>query len=653
MLKRIEIEDITRYTIPSKLTYSPDGKVLAFNAQRSDMKENKYHTDIHVIRDGKDIPLTQTISSSFVLWDDETHMILSRDADKEKEGITQLYRICIDGGEAAPWMDLMFPLLKLKKTQDGRYIAAGMIRESEPDAYKVTLEEFRAKAEERKKEADYIVAEETPFWFNGRGVTNGLRTALFLIDPTAKNPVRRITAPSFDVGSFTLDGDMLYYAGNTRTRRVNLYDKLFSYSLSTGKRTTLYGKNDRSIGELFVWDGQLYVHSSDMKTYGVNETANIYRVEEDGLKLVYTPQVSLYNSVIGDTAEASGTPVCSGDTYFTLASVEDHTEIFAFDKTFRQSSIYQKPGMICELAASEDRVAVIWQDWCHVAEILEMDRDGGKVRQITDLNGALLEGRYIAEPNRVDYESEGEKLHGWVLLPDGFSPKKKYPAILDVHGGPRCIYGETFFHEMQAWVAKGFVVFFTNIRGSDGRGDAFADIRGQYGGVDYKNLMDFTDAVLAAYPNIDQSRICETGGSYGGFMTNWIITHTDRFCAAASQRSISNWISMSFVADIGLYFDPDQCGAKDCFDFEKQWDHSPLKYVKNAKTPTLFIHSDEDYRCPVDQGLQMMNALAALNVETRIVVFHGENHELSRSGKPVHRLRRLNEITEWFVKHTS
>ena len=453
--------------------------------------------------------------------------------------------------------------------------------------------------------------------------------------------------------TFTLDGDMLYYAGNTRTRRVNLYDKLFSYSLSTGKRTTLYGKNDRSIGELFVWDGQLYVHSSDMKTYGVNETANIYRVEEDGLKLVYTPQVSLYNSVIGDTAEASGTPVCSGDTYFTLASVEDHTEIFAFDKTFRQSSIYQKPGMICELAASEDRVAVIWQDWCHVAEILEMDRDGGNVRQITDLNGALLEGRYIAEPNRVDYESEGEKLHGWVLLPDGFSPKKKYPAILDVHGGPRCIYGETFFHEMQAWVAKGFVVFFTNIRGSDGRGDAFADIRGQYGGVDYKNLMDFTDAVLAAYPNIDQSRICETGGSYGGFMTNWIITHTDRFCAAASQRSISNWISMSFVADIGLYFDPDQCGAKDCFDFEKQWDHSPLKYVKNAKTPTLFIHSDEDYRCPVDQGLQMMNALAALNVETRIVVFHGENHELSRSGKPVHRLRRLNEITEWFVKHTS
>lgn len=170
--------------------------------RRADLKENSYHTDIHIIRDGKDYQLTRTISSSFVLWDDDTHIILSRNADKEKEGVTQLYRICIDGGEAAPWMDLMFPLTEMKKTDDGRYIASGTIRETEPDAYKDTLEEFHAREEERKKDKDYLVADETPFWFNGRGVTNGLRTALFLIDPSAKRPVRRITAPAFDVGSF-------------------------------------------------------------------------------------------------------------------------------------------------------------------------------------------------------------------------------------------------------------------------------------------------------------------------------------------------------------------------------------------------------------------------------------------------------------------
>ena len=189
-----------------------------------------------------------------------------------------------------------------------------------------------------------------------------------------------------------------------------------------------------------------------------------------------------------------------------------------------------------------------------------MNRDGSGMTRITHLNEAALEGRYVAEPHRVDYTSCGYDLRGWVLLPQGYSPRKKYPAVLDVHGGPRCAYGETFFHEMQLWVAKGYVVFFTNIKGSDGRGDAFADIRGDYGGTDFQNLMDFTDAVLKAYPNIDPKRVCETGGSYGGFMTNWIIGHTDRFCCAASQRSISNWVSMSFISDIGAFFSADQYG---------------------------------------------------------------------------------------------
>jgi len=224
-----------------------------------------------------------------------------------------------------------------------------------------------------------------------------------------------------------------------------------------------------------------------------------------------------------------------------------------------------------------------------------------------------------------------------------------------VHGGPRASYGETFFHEMQLWVSRGFVVFYTNIKGSDGRGDAFADIRDDYGGTDFRNLMDFTDAVMAKYPNIDPAKVCETGGSYGGFMTNWIIGHTDRFCACASQRSISNWISFSFIADIGLHFGPDQCGAESGFgdkNVEKLWNHSPLKYADKVKTPTLFIHSDEDYRCPLPEGMQMMQALACRDVETRLVIFHGENHELSRSGKPLHRMRRLQEITDWFEKHT-
>ena len=212
-------------------------------------------------------------------------------------------------------------------------------------------------------------------------------------------------------------------------------------------------------------------------------------------------------------------------------------------------------------------------------------------------------------------------------------------------------YGKVFYHEMQVWASKGYFVFFCNIHGSDGRGNEFMDIRGKYGTIDYDELMQFTDTVLETYPQIDSSRVGVTGGSYGGFMTNWIIGHTDRFACAASQRSIANWISFSQTSDIGPYFAQDQQSTTYDENPEKLWWHSPLKYARNVKTPTLFIHSDEDYRCPLCEGLQMLNALLDQNIEARMCLFHGENHDLSRTGLPQHRLRRLNEITNWMEKH--
>ena len=163
--------------------------------------------------------------------------------------------------------------------------------------------------------------------------------------------------------------------------------------------------------------------------------------------------------------------------------------------------------------------------------------------------------------------------------------------------------------------------------------------------------MAFTDAALAAYPAMDAENLFETGGSYGGFMTNWIIGHTDRFRACASQRSISNWLSFYGVSDIGPDFVPDQNAADPWGDPEKLWFHSPMKYADRVKTPTLFIHAFEDYRCPVDQGYQMFASLITHGVESRLVCFRGENHELSRSGKPSHRRKRLQEITAWFDGH--
>lgn len=263
-----------------------------------------------------------------------------------------------------------------------------------------------------------------------------------------------------------------------------------------------------------------------------------------------------------------------------------------------------------------------------------------------------MKNKTLSIPEKLTFKTDNEILiEGWVMKPVGFKQGETYPAILNIHGGPKTAYGEVFFHEMQYWANEGYVVFFCNPRGSDGRGNAFADIRGKYGTIDYEDIMNFTDLVLEKYHFIDRDRLGVTGGSYGGFMTNWIIGHTHRFKAAASQRSISNWISKFGTTDIGYYFVDDQIAATPWNNFEKLWEHSPMKYADNVVTPTLFIHSDEDFRCWLPEGIQMFTSLKYHGVESKLCIFKGENHELSRSGKPKNRIRRLEEITKWFDKY--
>ncbi|MBP3891398.1 MAG: S9 family peptidase [Solobacterium sp.] len=651
-LKPIEINDITTYRFPENLQYNEDGSLLAYTVIRSDVEKNTYHRDMYLCKDQDSKQITFSIDASVVCFDDAETLILRRRTEETKPYETELFKLNVNGGEAKPWLTLPFGMGSLKKVKENLYVVTGAIDALDADFYLKTKEEREKKIEELKKEEDYEIVDEVPYWANGVGYTNKKRNALFLVD-TKENKIKRLTSPYFSVSDFIVEGNTIYYAGQAYKNKQSLYETVYAYQLNTKKTKTIYGKKDHTFGKLFVLQGQLYAYASDMKKYGINETLNIYEVKQDTLTCKYVPEISHYSSVISDTVHGGNGSYYTESQYLTLATQEDHNVLYQFDKNFKKKELFNAPGMVAFFTACKDKIALCYQDERHVAEVYELNRKDGKLTRVSHLNDEALKGKYIAKCNPIKYQSEGIDLKGWVLLPQNFNPKKKYPAILDVHGGPRAVYGETFFHEMQAWASKGYVVFFTNIRGSDGRGDAFADIRGLYGDIDYKNLMDFTDAVLKKYPNIDKKRMCETGGSYGGFMTNWIITHTNRFCCAASQRSISNWISMSFISDIGLYFGPDQCGAKDIYtDTEALWRQSPLKYAKNAKTPTLFIHSTEDYRCPLPDGMQMMQALANRNIETRLVIFKGENHELSRSGKPLHRLRRLNEITEWFDKHT-
>jgi dipeptidyl aminopeptidase/acylaminoacyl peptidase len=267
---------------------------------------------------------------------------------------------------------------------------------------------------------------------------------------------------------------------------------------------------------------------------------------------------------------------------------------------------------------------------------------------LTNMSADLADAA-VELPESFAFMSNGDELTGYVVKPVGYEPGKKYPGILWVHGGPKCDMGNVFNHEIAYLSGLGYFVFYTNPHGAGGHGQKFAaSIFGGLGQMDFQDLMTFTDQVLERYPDIDAEHLAEMGGSYGGFMTNWIIGHTDRFCCCNSQRSISNWVSMFGVSDIGYYFADDQTCGWPWDNVEAMWDQSPLKYADRARTPTLFLHADCDYRCPLEQGLQMYTALKVHDVPARLVVFKGENHELSRSGKPQARVRRLAEIANWY-----
>ena len=286
------------------------------------------------------------------------------------------------------------------------------------------------------------------------------------------------------------------------------------------------------------------------------------------------------------------------------------------------------------------------------AQVYSRDITNGKSRQLTQLNRRLLDGIDLGQVEEVWFKGgDQQDLQGWILKPPGFNPSKKYPSIMEIHGGPVTQYGKYFMHEFYYLAAHGYVVYFCNPRGGRGYGEEHAKaIYGDWGKNDYTDLMAWAD-YMEKQPYIDRSRMGVTGGSYGGYMTVWIIGHTQRFKAAVTQRCVSNFISMWGSSDFNWTFQM-ELGNKPPFeDLQYYWDHSPIAYIGNAKTPTLVLHNENDMRCPIEQGEQVFVALKTLGVDCEMVRFPEEFHGLSRTGRTDRKIARLNHILRWFDKY--
>ena len=656
-MKPVELKDFLNYRCLSALRYAPGGKAAALVVTTADEEENTYESRLWLY-DGQLRQLTDLGRERSFLWEDSDHLLFPADRSekekkrrKAKEQFTSYYRLNIHGGEAVHAFTLPFAVQKLEKTDWG-YLAVGSIDAAYPDYYRMTEAERKKVAEHYEEEKDYEVLDEIPFWINGGGMTNKQRSALFTVTPEGE--AARITEPLFDVDSTLCMGDSVYFTGRSFEHKMPLKNgAIYRLNPADGTVTTALSRPDLDIGAMKQAGSRIWFSGSDAARHGINQNGWVYTLDPGTgvCEVLRKEEYSMYGSVGSDCRYGGGEQwqVRDGSLYY-ITTREGSALVYRLLADGSAEPVVTKPGSADCIALSEDadELLMIGMYDNHLQELYSADLKTGEVRRISHFNDAVLKDKYVAEPKSMTIQSQGLSIEGWVLLPKDYDPERTYPAVLDVHGGPKTVYGPVFYHEMQVWASLGYLVFFCNPKGSDGRDNEFMDIFGHYGETDYANIMDFTDAVLKAYPQIDRSRVCVTGGSYGGFMTNWIIGHTDRFCCAATQRSISNWLSFYGVSDIGFYFATDQNDADFFTDHAKLWEHSPLKYAADIKTPTLFIHSDEDHRCPLEQGLQLYTALQDRGVPARLCMFHGENHELSRSGKPKHRVRRLEEITRWF-----
>lgn len=660
-MKPLKLDQFLDYRFLSRLRYAPGGKQAAFAVSRCDREDNSYTSNLYLY-DGSGIRrLSGMGKETLFFWEDETHVLFPacRSSEEKKraeagECFTAYYRLATDGGEAEKAFELPLSAGELFPMENGTYFFTAEVELDCPDAYRLSREEREKKLAEEKKNGDYIVLEEHPFWFNGGSHRSRLRTALFTFD-SKSGSVQRLTPPELNVSDAVYCRGRLYFQGERYQGRPGYRPGLFSVDPAGGEPVCMIPQDQCYLSGPLAWQEGLLLLRSEGKTYAYEESPFLYRCDPEtgALTLLCENYGSLYNSVGSDCRLGGGASIrCVGDSVYTLSTQGGACHLHRIAGDGSRQAIYAGTGSVdaFDVNGAGEVLAIALLDGA-LQELYRLNADGSYDR-LSDFNQAVLEDCYVSDYEELTIRSEGQDITGWILKPRDYDPARSYPAILDIHGGPRTVYGQVFYHEMQYWAGQGYFVFFCNPIGSDGRGDAFADIRGRYGQQEYRNLMDFTDAVLERYSQIDRKRVAVTGGSYGGFMTNWIIGHTDRFCCAATQRSISNWISFYGVSDIGILFGEYQTDATVFRNPEKMWQQSPLKYAGNFKTPTLIIHSDCDYRCPISEGYQLFTALKEMGVDSRMVVFKGENHELSRSGKPLHRVRRLQEISDWFAKYT-
>ncbi|WP_202080375.1 alpha/beta hydrolase family protein [Caldalkalibacillus salinus] len=669
--RAITAEDLLKFKFVGDPQTSPDGTRVAYVLTQIDGEKDGYYSSIYVTDlEDEGRPYTyqykadQLIRDTTPKWspNGKTLAFLSN-----RTGKKQIWLLPVDGGEAKPLTDVPNGVLEYQWSPDGKRMVITTKGDAETTSDTQTNATGEDSGRHEDKKSDVIEITRLRYKADGVGIHDDKRKQVYLFS-IEDQTWTRLTDETYDFTqpSFSPDGKKVLYVGSKdQDIEERQIPSLWQFDLATGEENLLYEGNGIITSPTYSPDGQWVAFAGHNRGWMSSGNVEVWLVPTTGGKA---------HKLTSDLDHPVGNLVGVDAKYDTavlrLIWSPDSQDIYFYATVGGDCKLFKTniEGQVSEALTpaqanvssfdliNEQRAVVVLGHPQSTGDLVVQDLDSVDERQqLTDWNGPLLSEIALSEPEQIKYTStDGLEIEGWLLKPYPFQEGQQYPLILQIHGGPHTAYGNGLHHEMQLMAAKGYVVLYTNPRGSHGYGHDFVRaVVGDYSGMDYEDLMAGVDYVIENKDYVDTDQLFVTGGSYGGYMTNVIVTKTDRFKAAVTQRSICNWHSFYGTSDIGYFFTWYQHGKADLWaDEEKLLAISPLRYAKNVQTPTLIVHSEEDLRCPMEQAEQWYVALKRLGVETKFVRFPDENHDLSRSGKPQHRLERLDHIINWFEART-
>lgn len=663
-LRPVAAEDLYHLAFVSAPQISPDGSHVVFVVSRANGPKDRYDTNLFMVdvRGGPVRQLTHTGRDQNPVWSPSGSSIAFLRVGAKKGQSPQIYSYAFADGAVRRLTHLQNGAFGPVYSHDGKHIAFSATTIVPARAAMVDFTAAGFKPSKSQRKSDVNIIRQMHFQVNGGGYTFNHFTHIRVMnaDGTGQRALTSGTRWSEGNPLWSPDDRMIAFNSLRYDSPSGAPNDVYTIPAAGGVMRRVASSVPANYLAAYDHHSRIWYFSSTIGDPAAFPALRRVSPRSTATTVVPPNTVQFGDTVLADMGEPGGVcgPYFSTDDRFAITDVDAPGYSALVKLNPASGAVTRLTGSgeasECTLDRAGRMIAYTASDFTHPREVFVLNLQTGRSRKLTAFNDRFLSRVALSKPQEFSVmDDQGFRVQAWFM--PALRGTGRRPTLLDIHGGPQTQFGATFFHELQYWAGQGYNVVFSDPRGSVGHGYAFeAALNRRWGEAMFDDVQRVMNAATTR-ASVDVSRLGVSGGSYGGYATTWIIGHTNRYRVAIAERSVTNLVSEQLAADLASN---DAFGSFSRYGFGNPWDpksanaaESPLTYVENVRTPVMLLHSSEDIRTPVDQTLQEFNALKILGRTAVYVDIPGENHDLSRTGSPFHRVERLRVERQWLQSY--